>query len=73
MFGMQRSKPFLQKLSLAREKLIKRQFAKSCNGSNVESAVTLGKEMKHAAWRTLSKEDDLKAFQAQRQMQMTSL
>lgn len=73
MFGMQESKPFLQKLSLAREKLIKRQFAKSCNGSNVESAVTLWEEMKNAAWRTLSKEGDLKAFQAQRRTQMTIL
>lgn len=50
-FGIQRSKPSLQQLSLAREKLIKRQFAKSYNGSNVESAVTLWEEMKHAAWR----------------------
>lgn len=51
MFGIQRSKPSLQKLSLAREKLIKRQFAKSYNGSNVESAVTLWEEMKNAAYR----------------------
>ena len=51
MFGIQRSKPSLQKLSLGREKLIKRQFAKSYNGSNVESAVTLWQEMKNVAYR----------------------
>lgn len=63
-FGMQRSKPSLQKLSLAREKLIKRQFAKSYNGNNVESAVVFREKLKNAAWRTLSKEGDSKAFQA---------
>lgn len=51
MFRIQRSKPSLQKLDIAREKLIKRQFAKSNNGSNIESAVTLWKEMKNAAWK----------------------
>ena len=62
MFGIQRSNPFVQKLSLAREKQIKgnllkkekikkkkRQFAKSCNGSNVGSAVASWEEMKNAA------------------------
>lgn len=51
MFGIQRSKPSLQKLSLARGKLIKRQFAKSYNGSNEEGAVTLWEEMENAALR----------------------
>lgn len=45
------TKPSLQKLSLARRKLIKRHFAERCNGSNVESVVTLWEEMKDAAWR----------------------
>lgn len=60
---------FPPEAQVARTELIKRQFAKSCNRSNVESAVTLWEEMKNAAWRNqrkLPKKGDLKALQAQR-------
>lgn len=51
MLVIQRSNPSLQKCHLEREKCIKRQFAKSYNGSNVESAATLWEEIKNASGR----------------------